>query len=234
MSTYNLEIPEIGQIKVTKKRGMRSMRLRISPKGEILVSTPWNIPRNIIYGFINDRREWIVKNTLDTAIPLQDGMIFGNNTKLQIIEGSGRKHSSVGSSGFKIKLDGKFDLADTTQQKYIEKKVIEAMQTEAENILLPRLHYLAQSTNHSFNQAYVKRLSSRWGSCDSKKNITLNVFLLQLPEVLQDYVIFHELSHTKYMNHSPEFWLHMDSLISNVKIHRKQIKVHRPRIEPRF
>jgi len=235
MSTYVLEDSVVGAIKVTKKRGMRTLRMRLSPKGEVLVSVPWSVPRPFVSQFVKDRREWIQSNTKnDHHIPLQNGMVVGANTKLYISDGASRNFAKMDSTGLRIKLAGRFNPTDKTQQSYIEKKALEAMITEAENELLPRLEAMAASTGHVFNQAYIKRLSSRWGSCDQDKNIILNVFLLQLPSKLQDYVMLHELTHTVYLNHSPAFWDHMEKHMPSVRLYKKLTRQYRPRIEPRI
>ena len=58
--------------------------------------------------------------------------------------------------------------------------------------------------------------------------------MLQIPEDLQQYVILHELTHTKHLNHSPTFWAHLESLLPNMRNLRKELKQHQPRIEPRL
>ncbi len=52
----------------------------------------------------------------------------------------------------------------------------------------------------------VRNQKSRWGSCSRQGTICLNWRLLQAPESVRDYLIFHELAHLKEMNHSPRFW----------------------------
>jgi len=61
---------------------------------------------------------------------------------------------------------------------------------------------------HGFNYQGVKIQSSRtrWGSCSSRNSINLSLFMVQLPEHLQDYVILHELCHTVHHDHSSSFW----------------------------
>lgn len=233
-STYNLDFPDIGNVTVTKRRGMRAIRMRISPKGDIHVSAPWSVPKTFIKSFVRDRQDWIAANTATSPVVFRNGMIFGMNTLLNIEEGANRNHSSIKQDGLYVKLAGRFDPHNKQQQQYIEKKIIAAMQNEAEHILLPRLFNLSKQFDHPFNQAYIKRLSSRWGSCDQDKNITLNVFLLQLPDDLQDYVMLHELTHTKFMNHSPAFWAHMNQLAGNVPAAKKRLKTYHPRVEPRI
>lgn len=52
----------------------------------------------------------------------------------------------------------------------------------------------------------------RWGSCTSKRNINLSLYLMMLPEHLINYVILHELTHTIELNHGQRFWQILDQL----------------------
>ncbi|MDO4271779.1 MAG: M48 family metallopeptidase, partial [Candidatus Saccharibacteria bacterium] len=58
--------------------------------------------------------------------------------------------------------------------------------------------------------------------------ISLNIALMKLPEQLSDYVILHELAHTKHMNHGAEFWAELESTYPNAKQARNQLKNHSP------
>jgi len=52
----------------------------------------------------------------------------------------------------------------------------------------------------------VRNQRARWGSCTSKGVISLNWRLVQAPEFVRDYIIYHELMHLREMNHSARFW----------------------------
>jgi hypothetical protein len=60
-------------------------------------------------------------------------------------------------------------------------------------------------------------MSSRWGSCSTSNNISLNNFLYYVGYDLQDYVIKHELMHTKIKNHSAFFWKELEAICENSK-----------------
>lgn len=65
---------------------------------------------------------------------------------------------------------------------------------------------VSKEHNLSFSDLSIRAQKSRWGSCNSHKKISLNAKLLFLPRHLVEYVIIHELCHTKHLNHSPKFW----------------------------
>ncbi len=233
MSAYELSIPEVGVVKVSKKRGQSSLRIRLSPKGEVFVSAPWALPKIAIERYVFSKKDWILENLPDYDLVFKNGMKFGDKLELVVHENSLKNRSKLVSNTLNVYVAGDFNANNKSQQAFIEKKVLSAMKLEAEAVLLPRLNDLAKVTGHDFNQAYVKNLKSRWGSCDREKNIILNIYMLQLPQELQDYVILHELTHTKHLNHSGAFWTHLENLAPEAKRLRKELKVHQPRIEPR-
>jgi len=77
---------------------------------------------------------------------------------------------------------------------------------EARKILVARLNELAEKHGFMYNKIFIRKQKTRWGSCSAKNNISLNVKLLLLPEKLMDFIILHELVHTRVKNHGKDFW----------------------------
>ena len=77
---------------------------------------------------------------------------------------------------------------------------------EAKKDLTNRLHELATKHGFSFNRVFVRNQKTRWGSCSGQNNINLNIKLLLLDQELRDFIILHELVHTRVKNHGKEFW----------------------------
>ena len=85
---------------------------------------------------------------------------------------------------------------------------------EARAILIERLRELAELHKFRFNKVSIRNQKTKWGSCSAKNNISLNMNLARLPEELRDYVILHELVHTRIKNHSKKFWAELDIYVS--------------------
>ena len=99
----------------------------------------------------------------------------------------------------------------------------EWLQFKAENILLPLVRNISQSTNISFNSVRVKSQKTSWGTCSVRKNINLNRNLIFLPRNLVEYVILHELCHVKFMNHSLEFWKALETYVPDCKAAKREL-----------
>ena len=95
---------------------------------------------------------------------------------------------------------------------------------EAREKLGKRLSELAQKYNFQYNRVSIRNQRTRWGSCSSKDNISLNMKLLHLPENLIDYILLHELVHTRVKNHSKDFWNELETVVPNARTIDKQLR----------
>ena len=94
----------------------------------------------------------------------------------------------------------------------------------ATDFLLKRLEKIAKMDGFIYNKAIIRNQKTRWGSCSGKNNINLNMQLMNIPNYLIDYVILHELVHTKVKNHSPLFWGSLNRYVGNAKAIDKELK----------
>ncbi len=97
---------------------------------------------------------------------------------------------------------------------------------KAKRKLSRRLKYLADKHGFTYKRAFIRNQRTRWGSCSQKNDISLNMKLVRLPDELMDYVILHELAHTRCKNHSSEFWAELDRLVGNGKGMDAQLKAY--------
>jgi predicted metal-dependent hydrolase len=67
-------------------------------------------------------------------------------------------------------------------------------------------------------------MKTRGGSCTAKNNISLNILMVQTSKKLQDYIILHELAHTRIKHHGNSFWVLMDRITGDAKAINKELK----------
>ncbi len=96
--------------------------------------------------------------------------------------------------------------------------------TKARRRLTGRLNRLANAHGFTFNRASIRSQKTRWGSCSRNNNISLNVKLVLLSEDLLDYVILHELVHTRIHDHSKGFWEELDRYVGNGKAFASRLR----------
>ena len=70
----------------------------------------------------------------------------------------------------------------------------------------------------------IRNQKTRWGSCSSRGNLNFNVMLMLCPPDVIDYVVVHELSHLKHMDHSPAFWAEVASVLPDYAASRNWLK----------
>lgn len=98
----------------------------------------------------------------------------------------------------------------------------------AGKLLTARLKELAAAHGFTYNRVFVKNQKTLWGSCSARNNINLNVNLVRLPEELRDYVLAHELVHTRHKHHGPDFWQALDTIVGDSKALRRKLRCYHP------
>ena len=98
------------------------------------------------------------------------------------------------------------------------------LRKRAKKYLPERTRYLAQKYGYEIGRIALRNQKTRFGSCSYRNNINLNINLMNYDYEIIDYVILHELAHTKIKNHSKDFWLEVEKHCPNYKELRKRLK----------
>lgn len=104
------------------------------------------------------------------------------------------------------------------------KLLIQWSKKQARVELLKQLEEISLKIAIPYGQAKVRSQVSRWGSCSSKKSLSLNYKLLFLRPELMRHVMIHELCHTVHMNHSDRFWALVAEHDANWQVHRRELR----------
>jgi predicted metal-dependent hydrolase len=104
---------------------------------------------------------------------------------------------------------------------------LEAQFARRAKIELPaRLWELAAETGVDLKHVSVRNQRSRWGSCSAGGTISLNWRLVQTPDSVRDYILYHELMHLREMNHSARFWARVAEVCPGWRDAERWLKHH--------
>ena len=92
---------------------------------------------------------------------------------------------------------------------------VEALRRQAKAELPPRLAELAKKYGFVYKRVTIKHNASNWGSCSTLGNINLNLNVVRLPKILQDYVLLHELCHLRHLDHGHAFHLLLEHVLTD-------------------
>jgi predicted metal-dependent hydrolase len=230
MANREVEIPYIGKVTLYTRRGNRSLRLSLGPDGEIRVSIPSWVPYKAGEQFARSKADWIATHRRLPGSGLQHGQQVGKAHRLHFIPSAQASAITTRLRQNQIEITHPYGVQPhhPAVQKAAHSASIRALRKEAGQLLPQRLRQLADATGFSYSSVGVKQLKSRWGSCSANQEITLNLFLMQLPWHLIDYVLLHELTHTKVMQHGTPFWQEMEKHVPRARQLRKEIRNHHP------
>ncbi len=216
-------------IGIYKRRGNRHLRLSISPAGKVRVSIPNWVPYQAGIDFARSRQAWIAEQSAKPTL-LRQGQAVGKGHHLRFVvePGLDRVKSQVRGTDITVSYPPEFNVNHPEVQEAAQAASLRSLRTQAKHLLPQRLDSLARQHGFEYNGLQIKQLTGRWGSCDQRQRIVLSLFLMQLPWSLIDYVLLHELVHTRVLQHGPEFWRAFEAVLSDVKARKKELQTFRP------
>lgn len=216
-------------VSIYKRRASRSLRLSISAAGEVRVSIPTWAPYSAGLAFAQSKYDWILSERRPRQV-LADSQPIGKAHHLRFAAKAGldKPSSRVIPGAVLVSYPPELDETDSAVQKAAHSGSVRALRAQAKQLLPQRLARLAETHDFAYTSVTIKQLKSRWGSCDQNKAIVLNLFLMQLPWEYIDYVLLHELMHTRIMRHGPDFWQAMTEIQPDAKALRKRLHEYHP------
>lgn len=224
---------EFGEISYRRHPKASSVRLRVAPDGSLRASLPPYAPLFIAKRLVASSRQQLRRLLAEHASfrRYHAGMSIGKSHSL-IVRPTVRQapRASVHGLHIIVELPPSLGLEDPDVRAVLQTAVAKALRTEARSYLPKRLAFLAEKHDLTYKTVRFSHASGRWGSCSSNGTISLNIALMLLPFELIDYVLLHELSHTRHMDHSSRFWQLVETLDPNFQQHRHLLKAETPSI----
>lgn len=214
-----VHINSVGDVTFCRSARSRRIRLTVSPGPGIRVSYPYGVALEEAIQFAEKQREWIVKQQqkLNASLPAYPEESEISTRYHQVILRRGGAKTKIKQTGFKIEIlyQGDLSAGHPAVQEQTGKIMTEIYRWEARKYLPGRLQELAAQYQFRYNRMTIRDNRTNWGSCSGHNNISLNLHLMKLPDHLIDYILLHELAHTRVKNHGRQFWELLDTLTSN-------------------
>ena len=228
------QVLNIQGVDVTLFRSHRakSLNITIKPFTGVRVSVPHSLSFKKAKEATEQRINWI-KSNLSKMQKAEDMFtVFNLDTKFQTrahhldikVSDTEKIRSVVRNNTIAVTIPYSNKMEDAEVQIEIRKAIERAWRKEAKDYLPLRVKELAEKHKFEYKNVAIKNAKTRWGSCSFNNNINLSLHLMRLPDHLIDYVILHELVHTKIKNHSRDFWQLLDIVSGNAKKLDREVK----------
>lgn len=225
---------ELGEVIVHKRRGTRSVRIKLGTDGRLVATAPFYTPLRFIKQVVITSRDELKKLLEPTNQPrlYVDQQTIGKHHTLRVVPTSMVKKPTtrIERHTLLVYIPPATHLEDHAVQQQIRDTAITILRREAKAYLPGALQQLAESYGFSYERVRFSHASGRWGSCSSTGTISLNIALMKLPDELIHYVLIHELAHTRQMNHSKDFWAIVERYDPHFRVHRRQLKRETPSV----
>lgn len=193
-NTENIvQYPDLGEVRYVRNRRARNLAIRIGRNGSVRVTVPGYMSLKKAETFVFSKGGWILEK-------------IGQQKKKENGALAIREGENI------LVRDKKISLKLKAGEDGIEDALWRILLEEASDYLPGRVKELALRHGLDYSGVKVRKMKSRWGSCTAKNGINLNSWLVMLPDYLSDYVILHELAHTRHHDHGKRFWDLLDNL----------------------
>jgi predicted metal-dependent hydrolase len=202
--------------KYTVRESFRAKRvsLRISPRKGLEIIIPKGFNTYKIARLLAEKKTWITKHLANIVPPsLPNTLVLTAINEIWDINYTAtiaNKVTLIPNPQNQLTIMG-----DIKNHALCHKIINKWLQQKAKLHLIPWLNDLSNKTGLNYQNVAIRKQQTLWGSCSAQNNINLNCKLLLLEPELVNYIIIHELCHTKYHNHSIKFWRLVEKLQPN-------------------
>ncbi len=204
----------------------KRLTLRVEPGRGLIVTVPRRFPRRDVPAFVEKNRDWIESTLRDMQQqtprlyrhwPPRYLALQAVNQLIELEYRSEVNHSAEMQqtppvTGDHVETRVLAISADLTCKASVASEIALAVRKQAMRVLPPRLSVYARQHVLNYRRVQIRGQRTLWGSYSSNGTLSLNYKLLFLPPELVDYVLLHELAHTKILDHSPRFWQLLESM----------------------
>lgn len=197
-------------LKWSKRR--RSLAIEVAPD-EVVVRAPFGVNKGYIHEFVVSKRHWVVSKlglqaNRQAEVPqrqYQAGEVIpwlGEDYRLQV----------EAAASTSIEWQDKAIVVSLAPRAQLKTQLLNWYRQQAEQLLADKTAYFAECLGVSIESIQFRKTKTKWGHCTREGVIQYNWLIALAPEPVVDYLVAHEVSHRRYMNHGPRFWQTVEKL----------------------
>ena len=210
-------------VKIIKKN-VKNITLKVKPNCEVVLVAPTKAKDEYLQNFIEQKRDWIDKKIeyFSKRVILQreyvsgeDFYYLGKRYRLKVIE-SKKEYIELNKEYYYLYIKDKknFERKERAIENWYRQKAKEIF-----NELIEKYQPIVKK---EVNKVTIRKMKTMWGSCNHQKGyINLNLELIKKPIIAIEYVIFHELTHLIYPNHSKDFYNYLSTYMPDFKTRKR-------------
>jgi len=225
------------QLKQSSKA--RQVYLRVEPGRGLQVTIPKRYSKRSIPALVESQREWITAALidLDKRTPAIYRQWPPPQLHLRACQTMVNVHftdtpKAVEASATWVSADQLELVVDTKNKPMVAQCIAKALKPRANQVLGPWLERCAAYSRLSYKRMVIRGQKTVWGSYSSSGTLSLNYKLLFVNPDIVDYVLLHELAHTRHLDHSEAFWRFLDDLKPNSRQFDRQLKEAGTQVPP--
>lgn len=212
---------------IVVKKNIKNINIRIRQSGEVYVSTPFHVSSVYVKQVLQKRAPWIKKKqeslkALEKNRPEENTIFYlGKKYEIEIVKSSKK---SIFLKDNKAYIPIKKELDNVCKDRYVD----EWHREEAQKLFSKLIKRYQPIVQKEINRVSIKKMRSRWGSCNHAKGyINLNLHLIKTPVECIEYVVFHELAHLIYPHHGKVFYGFIEKYMGDWKERKKLLEQFR-------
>ena len=209
---------------LVRRRGRRGVGLKVDSSG-LTVSAPLTVPVARVEKMVLESESWVLGKLevwRTRQVPVQrweDGAALpylGGFLTLRLGEAK-RAAAEVAGAELLVRVPSRDELA-------VRRAVVAWYRRTALAHLAQRAFFFSRLAVLAPPRVMLSSANSRWGSCNSRREVRLAWRLVKARPALVDYVVCHELAHLRHMNHSREFWAEVGRLCPDYRMLREELE----------
>lgn len=208
----------------------KTISIEVTAEAAVVVRAPQRASRRLIDGFVDEKREWILRCQRQSLEKLRRRQRFAiaDGSRLLFL---GEEYPVSLLPGTAPSFDGsRFHLPEGGQEQ-IKRAAVAVYRALAKRVIPARVQEISRRTGLAASAVKINGAAKRWGSCSGTNSLNFSWRLVLAPPAAVDYVVVHELAHTLYHNHSTSFWKLVEKILPDYRLREEALRQLQQRLE---